>query len=75
MGNEKELINLRIVEKEGEGFGLWLDEKKLHHIKEYEVKKSSALKGKAELSLKMMVNYSPNQESTSWPRPLQLPAE
>lgn len=60
MGSGKDLINLRIEEKEGGGYELWLDEKRLHHIKDYEIKKSSAMNGKAELSLKIAVNFPSN---------------
>lgn len=48
---------------------LVLDDKELHHVLEYGIK-SSTLKGKAELSLKMLVSFPVNQGRTGGNRPL-----
>lgn len=43
---------------------MFLDGKELHHVKEYKIE-SSAYEGKAELSIKMLVQFPVSQENTS----------
>ena len=43
---------------------MFLDGKELHHIKGYKIE-SSAFAGRAELSIKMMVQFPVNQENIS----------
>lgn len=54
---------LEIQYKDDGGYRVLLDGKELKYVAEYEVKKSSAMKGMAELVLKMRVKYPVNQES------------
>ena len=52
---------LKIVASDKSSFEIWLDEKQIHYVKEYELKKVE--KGNlVELTLKLLVTY-PNQES------------
>lgn len=51
----EDLIHLTI-KKDGSGWAVYLDEKKLHHVDGYSVE-SSTLPGAAELSIKMLVRY------------------
>lgn len=52
---------LKIVASDKSSFEIWLDEKQIHHVQEYELKKAE--KGNlVELTLKLLVKY-PNQES------------
>lgn len=51
-------IPMKLVLKETpEGYELVLDDKKLRYVEEYQITKSSAQIGTAELTLKMMVQY------------------
>lgn len=51
-------IPMKLVLKEtAEGYELVLDDKKLRYVEEYQIIKSSAKVGIAELTLKMMVQY------------------
>ena len=43
---------------------MFLDGKELHHVKEYKIE-SSAFAGRAELSIKILVQFPVNQENTS----------
>ena len=47
---------LKISATENSSFEIWLDEKKIHHVKEYELKKVGN-GNLAELSLKLLVRY------------------
>lgn len=59
----KEPHKLKIVASDESSFEIWLDEKQIHHVKEYELKKVG--KGNlSELNLKLLVRY-PTQESNS----------
>lgn len=49
-------MKLEVKSRGDKGAVLVLDGKELHHVLEYGIK-SSTLKGKAELSLKMLVNF------------------
>lgn len=49
--------------KEGKNH-MFLDGKEIHHVREYKIE-SSAYEGKAELSIKMLVQFPVSQESTS----------
>ena len=69
-----EPMKLEIKNKEDGGFLLVLDGKQIHHVEEYQIK-SSAVKGKAELSLKMLVEFPVNQENVLKRRLLQLQEE
>lgn len=52
---------LKIVASDESSFEIWLDDKQIHHVKEYELKKVE--KGNlVELTMKLLVKY-PNQES------------
>ena len=51
---------LEIQYKDDGGYRVLLDGKELKYVAEYEVKKSSTMKGMAELMLKMRVKY-PNE--------------
>lgn len=42
--------------KSADGYEIWLDGKRLHHIESYRIE-SSPYKNKAELSIKMLVGY------------------
>lgn len=44
------------MRKDGNGWALYLDDKKLHYVESYNIE-SSALPGAAELSLKITVKY------------------
>lgn len=57
----KDSHKLKIVASDKSSFEIWLDDKQIHHVKEYELKKVE--KGNlVELTLKLLVKY-PNQES------------
>lgn len=57
----KDPHKLKIVASDKSSFEIWLDEKRIHYVKEYELKKVE--KGNlVELTLKLLVTY-PNQES------------
>ena len=57
----KDQHKLKIVASDKSSFEIWLDEKQIHYVKEYELKKVE--KGNlVELTLKLLVTY-PNQES------------
>jgi len=56
------MMNLKIEKKENGSFALWLDETELKWVKHYEIK-SSAIKGKAELSVELLVNFPIVQEN------------
>jgi len=57
----KDPHKLKIVASDKSSFEIWLDEKQIHYVKEYELKKVE--KGNlVELTLKLLVTY-PNQES------------
>ena len=42
---------------------MFLDGKEIHHVREYKIE-STAYEGKAELSIKMMVQFPVSQENT-----------
>lgn len=57
----KDPHKLKIVASDKSSFEIWLDEKQIHHVQEYELRKVE--KGNlVELTLKLLVKY-PNQES------------
>lgn len=60
MGNEPMKLEVR---EEDDGFGLYLDGKRLEYIEEYNIK-SSANGCTAELSIKMLVKYPVSQENS-----------
>ena len=53
--NKKDLMKLKIVPEEI-GYSLWLDDKKIHHVEDYRIEKSS-LPGTATVMLKILVRY------------------
>lgn len=57
-------MRLRVEPKENGGYQIFLDNTEIHHVKEYKIE-SSELKGKAELSIKLLVDYPVNQENAS----------
>lgn len=59
--NEKGPMKLR-VESKKDGYEMWLDDKRIHHIESYKIE-SSPYRGKAELSLKLLVRYPVTQEN------------
>ena len=57
----KDPHKLKILASDKSSFEIWLDDKQIHHVQEYELKKVE--KGNlVELALKVLVKY-PNQES------------
>ena len=52
----KQIMNLTLKENP-EGYELMLDNKKLQYVEDYQIVKSSAHNGTAELTLKMLVKY------------------
>ena len=55
----KDPHKLKIVASDKSSFEIWLDDKQIHHVKEYEKVEKGNL---VELTLKLLVKY-PNQES------------
>lgn len=58
-GGERDMagpMKLKVEETALGGYGIWLDEKKLHHVKSYKIESSPSGKT-AELSLKILVKY------------------
>lgn len=56
VGRVKEPMALRIEQTESGNCEIWLDDTKLHHVKNYKIE-SLPFKGKVELSIKMLVRY------------------
>lgn len=52
----KNLHQVTIKEKT-DGFELSIDEKRIHHVEEYTITKSSTIPGAAELYIKVLVKY------------------
>lgn len=61
--DETGAMKLRIEATEG-GYDLWLDDKRLHHIKDYKIE-SIPSGPYAELSLKLLVQYPTTRENAS----------
>lgn len=59
--NGKEPMEFR-MKCVGDGYEIWLDDKRIHHIENYKIE-SSPYKNKAELSIKMLVQYPVTQEN------------
>lgn len=57
----KEPMALRIEQTESGNCEIWLDDTKLHHVKNYKIE-SLPLKGKVELSIKMLVRHPVGEE-------------
>ena len=53
--NKNDLIHLGVV-PENDGYSIFLDEKKLHHVENYKIE-SASLSGIAKLTLEMLVKY------------------
>lgn len=49
-------MQLKIIKTDDGAYRIYLDETPLHHVKEYKIE-SSAIKGRAELSIKMLVQF------------------
>lgn len=64
-------MKLQFKENENGKNHIFLDGKEIHHVREYKIE-SSTYVGKAELSIKMLVQFPVNQESTSQQPLLQL---
>ena len=60
----KKPMILQFKENEKGRRRMFLDGKELHHVKEYKIE-SSAFAGRAELSIKILVQFPVNQENTS----------
>lgn len=60
---EKRPMQLQIKPVEG-GYALWLDDKRLHHVENYKIE-SSPFGTRAELSLKLLVQYPVNPKNDS----------
>ncbi|MFR8171156.1 MAG: hypothetical protein ACLU9Q_10095 [Marvinbryantia sp.] len=52
----KKPMKLRIEPTQSGGYEIWLDDKKLHHVESYKIE-SSPYGNKAELSIKLLVEY------------------
>ena len=51
------MIHHLTIKEGSNGFELSLDEKRIHNVEEYEITKSSAKQGTAELLVKILVKY------------------
>ena len=60
----KKTMTLKFKENEKGRSCMFLDGKELHHVKEYKIE-SSTFAGRAELSIKILVQFPVNQENTS----------
>lgn len=67
-------MKLRVIKEDDGIYKIYLDETVLHHIEEYKIE-SSTIKGKAELSLKMLVEFPISSKNDSKQRLLQLREE
>ena len=56
-------MTLQFKEYEKGRSHMFLDGKEIHHVREYKIE-STAYEGKAELSIKMMVQFPVSQENT-----------
>lgn len=61
-------MRLRIIKTDEGAYKIYLDETPLHHVKEYKIE-SSTTRGKAELSIKMLVEFPIISESDLMPLP------
>lgn len=52
---KEELIKLKVVTEEN-GYSIFMDEKKMHHVENYKIEKAT-LPGTAKLTLEMLVQY------------------
>ena len=52
----KKPMKLGIEPTQSGGYEIWLDDKKLHHVESYKIE-SSPYGNKAELSIKLLVEY------------------
>lgn len=57
-------MKLRVIKTDEGTYKIYLDEKPLHHVEGYKIE-SSAIKGKAELSLRMLVEFPAISENDS----------
>lgn len=55
MVKKEELIKLSIIPEE-KGYSIYLDDKKVHHVEDYDIKQA-AIPGSALLTLKMLVKF------------------
>lgn len=62
--DKKKCHDLRIEKAHNGGFHVFLDDKELSHVEDYKIEKST-IQGKADLSIKILVNFPITQESTS----------
>lgn len=60
----KKIMALKVTKSDSGGYEIFLDGKKLHPIDSYKIE-SSPIKGTAELSIKMLVEFPVMEENTS----------